>query len=317
MKKARAAEARLRTLTRTHGIVLERVRAVQIACIQAVMLYGSELWWDPREIGRREDLQLVLNLQARSNLGALPTTPLGAPMRESGLTPAAVALDASPQQFTARLASACEGSKLNALHAHPTSGAPICRIITKEHERGQEAETMRWPNHDKEPAVKMVILSEDTAAKREAIRWARGREAKVGAGVWMWWTDGLRSDDGRVAAAAVCKPGDRWKTFRRYLGTGRMEVYDAELWVIGHGPRESVRMRDKLQTHGVTKVAVVSHAQAAIRHTEHLELGPGQPLASWINLSARTLQEAGVETEIHWVPGPTGIPGNEEHNQLL
>jgi len=46
--------------------------------------------------------------------------------------------------------------------------------------------------------------------------------------------------------------------------------------------------------------------------TERLEPGPGQPVARWINQSARTLREAGVETEIHWVPELTGIPGNEE-----
>ena len=28
--------------------------------------------------------------------------------------------------------------------------------------------------------------------------------------------------------------------------------------------------------------------------------------------SARTLREAGIETDIHWVPGYTGIAGNEE-----
>ena len=191
MRKARAAEARQGALTRMHGIIPEPVRAVQIACVQAVALYGSELWWDPREIGRREDLQLLLNWQPRSTLGALPTTPMGALMRESGLTPTPVALNTRQQQFTARLASACEGSKLTAVYDHPTSGTPICRVITKEHERGWEAETMHWPNPDKEPAVKTVILSEDTAAKREVIRWARESEAKVGAGVWMWWTDGL------------------------------------------------------------------------------------------------------------------------------
>jgi len=198
MKKARAAEARLRVLTKMHGIIPERIRAVQIACVQAVALYGSELWWDPRKIGRREDLQLLLNWQARSTLGALPTTPMGALMRESGLTPAPVALDARQQRFTARLASACEGSKQKAVHDHPTSGAPICRVLTKEHERGREAETMRWPNPDQEPAGKTVILSEDTVQKKEAIRWVRESEAKVGEGVWMWCTDGSGSDDGRL-----------------------------------------------------------------------------------------------------------------------
>jgi hypothetical protein len=91
---------------------------------------------------------------------------------------------------------------------YPTSGAPIGRVIKKEHERGREAETMRWPDPDEEPTVKTFVLSDDTAAKREAIRWAREREAKVGARVWMWWTDGSRSDDGKVGAAAVCKHGD-------------------------------------------------------------------------------------------------------------
>jgi len=52
MKKTRAAEARLRTITKTYGIVPESVRAVQVACVQEVALYGSELWWDPTEVGR-------------------------------------------------------------------------------------------------------------------------------------------------------------------------------------------------------------------------------------------------------------------------
>jgi len=172
-----------------HVIITARVRAIQIACVQAVALYGSELRWDPREIGRREDLQLLLNRQARSTLGALPMTPMGALMRESGLTLAPVALDPRQQSFTARLASTCESSKHMAVHDQRTSGALICRVVTKEHQRGREAENMRWPNPDEEPAVKTVILSEDTAAKKEVIRWPRDREAKVGTGDWMWWTD--------------------------------------------------------------------------------------------------------------------------------
>jgi len=65
------------------------------------------------------------------------------------------------------------------------------------------------------------------------------------------------------------------------------------------------------QTHGVTKVAILSDLLAATRRTEHLQPGPGQHPARWINQCARTLHEAGIETVIHCVPGHTGILGNE------
>jgi len=100
-------------------------------------------------------------------------TPLGALMRDADLTSAPVALDYRQQRFTARLANACEGSKLKEVHDHPTASVRICKVIRKDHERGREAETMCWPSPDEEPAVKMVILSHKTAAKREGRRLAR------------------------------------------------------------------------------------------------------------------------------------------------
>jgi len=36
-----------------------------------------------------------------------------------------------------------------------------------------------------------------------------------------------------------------------HLGTRRAEVYDAELWAIGHALRESVRTRDTLASPGM------------------------------------------------------------------
>jgi len=43
MKKVRAAEASLRTLTRSYGVVPESIRAVHVVYVQAVALYESEL----------------------------------------------------------------------------------------------------------------------------------------------------------------------------------------------------------------------------------------------------------------------------------
>jgi hypothetical protein len=44
---------------------------------------------------------------------------------------------------------------------------------------------MNWPAPGEKPLVRIIILHDDTAAKRAAQCSAREQEAKVGAGVWM------------------------------------------------------------------------------------------------------------------------------------
>ena len=162
-----------------------------MVCIQAVALYGSELRWDSREVGRRDYLQLLLNRQARSILGALPTTPRGALMTESGLKPVPVTLDSRQQRFTARLENTCS-SKLQKLNRNPSSSAPICRVVRREHELGQTTEGMNWPAPGEESPIRITILDDTAAANSVAQHWARKKEANIGAWVWTWWTDGSR-----------------------------------------------------------------------------------------------------------------------------
>jgi len=176
MKMASAAEARLRTITKKYSVFPVSVRTVQVACVQAVALYRSELRCDPREVGRRDDLQPLLNPQVRSILGALVTTQQSALMRESGLTPVPVILDAKQPGFTARLANACS-SKLMELHHNPSSGAPICKVIREEHGLGRTTESMDWPPPGQESVVRTIILDDTTAAKIAAQRCAREKEA--------------------------------------------------------------------------------------------------------------------------------------------
>jgi hypothetical protein len=185
-------------------------------------------------------------------------------MSESGLILAPVVLDSRQQRFAARLADACSG-KLTELHRNPSSGAPRCRVVKEEHEHGRTTEGMMWPAPGEETVVRTIILDDTTAAKRTAQHWARVKEAKIGAAVWMGWTDGLRSADGRVGAAAVFTHGNQWRSRRSCLGTGRMEVFDAELWAIGLALGEMIEKRETLQRHGVKMVAIFSDSQTISR----------------------------------------------------
>ena len=44
VKKAQAAEARIRGLTRTYGLSPGLVRKIQIAAVQAIAFFGAEIW---------------------------------------------------------------------------------------------------------------------------------------------------------------------------------------------------------------------------------------------------------------------------------
>jgi len=235
-----------------------------VACVKAVALYGSELWWDPKEAGRRDDLQLRLNRQARSIQGALPTTPQGALMRESGLTPAPVILDSRQQRFAVRLADACS-SKLKELHRNPSSRAQICRVVKKQHEHSKTTEGMVWPAPGEQAVLRTTILEDASAAKRTGQHWAREKEAKIGAGLWIWWSDGSHSDDGRVGAIAVFKHGNQWRSRRSFLGTVCMGDFDAELWPIGLALDETIDNGETLQRHGARTVTIFSDSEIAIR----------------------------------------------------
>jgi hypothetical protein len=151
-------------------------------------------------------------------------------------------------RFAARQANACS-SKLKDLHQDPSSGTPICGVVEFEHEHGRTTEGMSWPAPGQEPVVKTIILDDQRTPKSAAQCWMSEKEAKVRAGVCMRWKDGSRSDDGQVGAAPECKHGNKWRTCRSYLGTGRMEVFDAELGAIGLALGVTVNRSERLQEH--------------------------------------------------------------------
>ena len=82
MEKARNTQNRLRRLAGQVGLSPKSCRRVQAACVQAAALFGSELWWKgdgaQGTIGRQEDVQRLVNQEARLTLRAFRTTNQGA-----------------------------------------------------------------------------------------------------------------------------------------------------------------------------------------------------------------------------------------------
>ena len=76
MRKARQAEDRLRRFTGQFGLTPEHCRRIQVACVQASALFGSELWWTNGRgfKGQANDMQLMVNRQARSTIGCYKST---------------------------------------------------------------------------------------------------------------------------------------------------------------------------------------------------------------------------------------------------
>ena len=210
-----------------------------------------------------------------------------------------------------RLVNACS-SKIKELHSNPSSGAPIFRVVRNEREHGQTTESLNRPAPGDESAVSTTILDDSAAAKSAVPCWTGENEDTIGAGVWMWQTAGSRSHFGRVEAAAVCKHGTELRSRTSFLGTGCMELFDAELWLIGLTLDVAIEKRDTLQMRGVKTVAVFTISQTAIRRAAHLDLGHGKPLARRFNRRAQSLCAHCIATELHWVPGNSGIPANDE-----
>jgi hypothetical protein len=92
LAKARKAQNRVRSLMVKTGLNPGGCQRIQVAAVQVVALYGSELWWRGQK-DRTHEVQKLLNEQGRRITGYFRTTPQGALMNEAGLRPAEATLN--------------------------------------------------------------------------------------------------------------------------------------------------------------------------------------------------------------------------------
>jgi len=142
---------------------------VQTACVQAAALFGAELWLKGSDAygsaGRQDNVQKVINQEARLTLGAFRTTNQGALSLESGLRPAAAQLDNRLRRYALRLASLPRGDQAREMF----------EAMDGEGEFGQRLRSFLGCWNGKEETVLMetatpleaiVVVEEEDAAAR-------------------------------------------------------------------------------------------------------------------------------------------------------
>jgi len=300
-KKARMAKGRLQRLMGQMGLTSANCRKVMIACVQAMAMYGSELWWKGegnRGMGGPEaELQKLVNQQARAVTGCYRTTNLGALMAEAGLRPATTQLDNRQRRFATRLLTLPQGNEAK-------------KVVGAESELGGR---LRAAVGYAGRVEKIIMTAEPSGLGAEVI--VEGREdakraaEQKRAGLTIF-VDGSRAESGAVGYAVVWerRGGERgWAGIKTHLGFNQ-EAFDAECAALERALEVAARRRQPPE-----RVTIFSDAQAALARITSDEPGPGQQYAlkarKWIEMLRKA--QPNVRIELRWCPAHEGVEGNE------
>jgi len=201
MKEGRKAVTRLRRLTGQMGLTPANCRKVMTACVQSATMFGAELWWKGDYTtgtqGRAEEIQRLINQEARATMGCFRTTNLGALPMESGLRAATAQLENRQRPFGLRLLSLPLGDQAREVVGAPTG---IGRRLTNTLAHGRPTESTVLLE-EPETLDAELLQEEEAEAKAEAERTRPGL---------TMFTDGSRLDDGATGYSVVWKRGLTW-----------------------------------------------------------------------------------------------------------
>ena len=302
MKKGRNALARLRRLAGQMGLISGNCRKVMTACVQSVAMYGTELWWKGAGkqgmTGGAEELQKLVNQEARAVTACFRTTNLGALAMESGLRPAEAQLDNRQRRFSARLLSLPQGSEAQKLVGAPSNIGRRLEEAIGYSGRTEKAEVAAQTG--KLGAVR--IVEERGRAKEEAGRERRGL---------TFFTDGSRLESGATGYGVAWKAGVRWVGVKVHTGYNQ-EAFDAECMAIARALEIAARRQTAPE-----EVTIFTDSQAAMARIASDEPGPAQQQAlrarEWV--AKLRQRNRNVKVEIRWCPAHEGVAGNEKADE--
>jgi len=305
LKNGRNALTRLRRLTGQLGLSLANYRKAMTTCIQSVVMFGAELWWKGEgargTVGRANDLQLLVNRQARVTTGAFWTTNLEALSMESGLRPVTNQLENRQWQFGLRLLSLPRGEKARRIVGADTAiGKRLATALQYTWTETEETVLLEDPE-----SFDAELIQEDREeAKKEA------EKARPGL---VMFTDGSRMESGAAGYTVAWKNGQTWKGIKTHLGYNQ-EAFDAECTALAR-VLETASRRNTIPD----RITHFTDAQATIQRMASDEPGPGQKYALEASRHIASIRRVVPDTitEIMWCPAHEGVEGNEKADEWV
>ena len=333
--KAQAVAYHLRGLTNTiHGPLPSAVRSAVRACVEPVLLHGSEAWYPGRTRPRWSQpakdmpssnqhliqrMTKAMNQAMRAILPVWRTTPIAALHRESGIPPVDQLLEARRLRFSARLKSLDEAHPL-ARRTRPPSQPTYHDLIKRKYQVQVESGfRTRLCRTDElfAPCTRPKLVQRRFHQEQMAPLQTASKEQS--ANTFSRWVESLDSltlvvySDGSLSSEGAASYGFTIHQNNTPIldGSGRLgpaEVFDAE----AAGALEGLKAALNLQESAAQDIFICLDNLAAATCLR----GTPSDSSQEVFLEFQALAASHGATKVRWVPGHTNIPGNEQADKL-
>jgi len=333
--KAKAVAYHLRGLTNTiHGPLPSAVRSAVRACVEPVLLHGSEAWYPgtsrPRWNQPTKDvpssnqhliqrMTKAMNQAMRAILPVWKTTPITILHRESGIPPVDQLLEARRLRFSARLKSLDEAHPL-ASRTRPPSQPTYHNLIKRKYQvqtEGSFRTRLRRTDKLLAPCTRPKLVQRCFQQEQMLPLQAASKEKTASAFLrWVQSLDPLTLvvySDGSLSSEGAASYGFTIHQDNLPIldGSGRLgpaEVFDAEATGALEGLKAALNLRESASQN--IFICLDNLAAATCLR------GTPSDSSQGIFLEFQALAASHGTIQVRWVPGHTDIPGNERADKL-